>query len=592
LKIAHLAPGAICAALCREAEAPLIGEIERALDQISIRGGRRHRARTVMLRERLGAERLGGCWFIRAAGWAGLWSDAREARLARPLFRLLFGQALEVGLWIVSWWLLGWMALAGRFETGWLLAWLLCLLSIVPARAFATSGGGLLAIRAGSLVKRRLLEGALHMAPDEVRHLGVGQLLGRVLESEVVEALAIAGAFLGFAALIELTLAGLVLGLGSRHWVPVILLFGWSLATSIVGLRYLKRRREWTEHRLSMTDDLVEQMIGHRTRLAQESSSRRDDEEDRALERYLGLSRDLDRAAVMLQVLAPRGWFLLGLLGLAPAFLAGRSGAGLAVGVGGVLLAYRGFRDLAEGLDHLAGAAIAWGRLQTLWRGASRREPIGHPRHAAGRSGGHATLLEARDLTFRYPDRGEPVVRGVDLRISGGDRLLLEGSSGGGKSTLASLLAGSRVLDSGLLLLDGLDRPTLGAAGWRRRIVLAPQFHDNHILIGTFAFNVLIGRGWPPRPADLEEAEVLCRALDLGRLLEWMPGGMLQMVGETGWQLSHGERSRLYIARALLQGGDIVILDESFAALDPETLQRTLATVLARAPTILVVAHP
>jgi ATP-binding cassette subfamily B protein len=100
-----------------------------------------------------------------------------------------------------------------------------------------------------------------------------------------------------------------------------------------------------------------------------------------------------------------------------------------------------------------------------------------------------------------------------------------------------------------------------------------------------------MGRGWPPRPADLEEAEVLCRALDLGRLLEWMPVGMLQMVGEMGWQLSHGERSRLYIARALLQRGDIVILDESFAALDPETLRRTLATVLARAPTILVVAH-
>jgi ATP-binding cassette subfamily B protein len=201
-------------------------------------------------------------------------------------------------------------------------------------------------------------------------------------------------------------------------------------------------------------------------------------------------------------------------------------------------------------------------------------------------------VLEARDLSFRYPDRGEPVLRGVDLRIGAGDRLLLEGSSGGGKSTLASLLAGSRVPDAGLLLLDGLDRETLGAAGWRRRVVLAPQFHDNHVLIGTFAFNALMGRGWPPRPADLEEAEALCRALDLGPLLDRMPGGMLQMVGETGWQLSHGERSRLYIARALLQGGDLLILDESFAALDPETLRRTMATALANAPTILVIAHP
>jgi ABC-type ATPase involved in cell division len=51
-----------------------------------------------------------------------------------------------------------------------------------------------------------------------------------------------------------------------------------------------------------------------------------------------------------------------------------------------------------------------------------------------------------------------------------------------------------------------------------------------------------------------------------------MPAGLLQMVGETGWQLSHGERSRLYIARALLQRAELIILDESFAALDPENL--------------------
>jgi ATP-binding cassette subfamily B protein len=67
---------------------------------------------------------------------------------------------------------------------------------------------------------------------------------------------------------------------------------------------------------------------------------------------------------------------------------------------------------------------------------------------------------------------------------------------------------------------------------------------------------------------------------------------MWQLVGETGWQLSHGERSRLYIARALLQGAPILILDESFAALDPETLQRVHQCVLDHAPTLMVIAHP
>jgi ATP-binding cassette subfamily B protein len=71
-----------------------------------------------------------------------------------------------------------------------------------------------------------------------------------------------------------------------------------------------------------------------------------------------------------------------------------------------------------------------------------------------------------------------------------------------------------------------------------------------------------------------------------------MPSGLFQMVGETGWQLSHGERSRLYIARALLQRADFVIFDESFAALDPENLGKALACVLKRAPTLMVIAHP
>ena len=71
-----------------------------------------------------------------------------------------------------------------------------------------------------------------------------------------------------------------------------------------------------------------------------------------------------------------------------------------------------------------------------------------------------------------------------------------------------------------------------------------------------------------------------------------MPAGMQQMVGESGWQLSHGERSRLYVARALLQNPEVVILDESFASLDPETLTQCLRAVERRARTLLVIAHP
>jgi ATP-binding cassette subfamily B protein len=337
-------------------------------------------------------------------------------------------------------------------------------------------------------------------------------------------------------------------------------------------------------------------MVGHRTRVAQEDAAHFHDEEDLAVSRYLGGARALDRTQALLLGLLPRGWLIVGVLGVAPAFL--RTGApttaGLAISLGGVLLAERAFRRLATSLSLLTGAWVAWREAQPLFAAAERTEPPGSPSLSAVRSApdGRRPVLEAADLRFRYRDRGEPVLRGVSLSIRAGDKLLVGGPSGGGKSTLASLLVGLRQPSSGLLLLGGLDRPTLGANGWRRRVTAAPQFHENHVLSGTVAFNLLLGRGWPPTSADLAEAETLLRELGLGPLLDKMPAGMNQMIGETGWQLSHGERSRLYIARALLQDTDLVVLDESFGALDPETLELALACVVKRARSLFVIAHP
>jgi ATP-binding cassette subfamily B protein len=295
-----------------------------------------------------------------------------------------------------------------------------------------------------------------------------------------------------------------------------------------------------------------------------------------------------------MEALLPRGWLLVGILGLARAFISGgASPAALAVGVGGVLLAYRALRSLVSAGIQLLDAAVAWRQVAALYGSATKAETAAPAALARpeDRSEG-APLLEAHRLFFRYRERSAPVVRGCDLRVRVGDRLLLEGPSGGGKSTLGALLAGLRVPQEGVLLLDGLDRRTLGLEGWRRRVVAAPQFQENHVLSGTFAFNLLMGRRWPPRPEDLEKARELCRALGLEGLLNRMPAGLQQIIGETGWQLSHGERSRLYLARALLQDADLVVLDESFAALDPETLRQSLGCVLERAPTVLVIAHP
>jgi ATP-binding cassette subfamily B protein len=240
------------------------------------------------------------------------------------------------------------------------------------------------------------------------------------------------------------------------------------------------------------------------------------------------------------------------------------------------------------GAAQLSGAAIAWKRVRTLFQAAAvaTAEPVSLA------SGSAQTVLEAHDLSFRYPDRAEPSLRGASLRIERGDWLLLEGSSGSGKSTLAALLAGLRRPESGLLLAGGLDRATLGATGWRKRVAAAPQYHENHIFTGSLAFNLLMGRQWPPTVKDMAEATAVCQELGLGGLLERMPAGLEQIVGDTGWQLSQGERSRVFLARALLQNPALVVLDESFAALDPVNLRQCLECALRRAETLLVVAHP
>jgi ATP-binding cassette subfamily B protein len=599
LVVHRLRPEVVRAALCQELEAPVAADVDRLLNEAGVPQRRQSRARQAILRQFLNAERLGGSWLLRLPPAAPFWQQLRQARLSRRLLTLVGIHTIQYLLWLLSWWMVGRGALQGRLDWGWLLAWALLLLTLVPFRLLATWLQGVIAIGAGGFLKQRLLSGALRLEPDEIRHQGVGQLFGRVLEAEAVESLALSGGFLALVSGVELALAALVLSIGAGGWPHALLLGGCVAFTCFVGWQYFRHRRRWTEARLEMTHDLVERMVGHRTRLAQEARERWHDGEDQALARYLELSKVMDRSGAFLLALMPRGWLALGLIGLAPAFVSGLgSPTLLAVSLGGLLLAFRALQKLTTGLSHLAGAAIAWTQVAPLFHAAARPQVQGSPDFALvsgssrTRFKSEQTVIEAHDLIFRYRDRGEPVLKGVNVRVRAGERLLLEGPSGGGKSTLASLLTGLRFPESGLLLLDGLDRHTLGAEGWRRRVATAPQFHENHVLTGTFAFNLLLGRRWPPQPGDVEEAEALCRALGLGDLLGRMPAGLLQMVGETGWQLSHGEKSRLYIARALLQEADLIVLDESFAALDPENLQRALRCVLDRASTLLVIAHP
>jgi ATP-binding cassette subfamily B protein len=332
-------------------------------------------------------------------------------------------------------------------------------------------------------------------------------------------------------------------------------------------------------------------MVGQRTLVAQQPASRRHVEQEAALARYSATGRALDSAVAVLAIVLPRGWLIAAVVALAPWLgdAAVRPGA-FATSLGGTLLVYGALRKLAQAYPSLGAAVIAWRQVASMFVGAGRATAPASPVVAA--ADGATALISARDVSFRYPGRAEPVLSGCGLDIRRGDRVLLEGPSGGGKSTLGALLIGLRVPDAGRMTMAGVDQQDLGLARWRGRVGAAPQFHENHVFSQTFLFNLLLGRAWPPRREDVAEAEAVVRELDLGPLLARMPSGLEQLVGESGWQLSHGERSRLYIARSLLQPLDVRLLDESFAALDPETLERALACVLKRAETLVVIAHP
>jgi len=594
----HRCPAEVMrAALCEPYEAPVTAEIDRLLVIAGVPGRRRQQVRSVMLRERLATQRVSGCWILRLPPTSGFWRQLAQAHLPRRVVLMLSVFTLVYGLEIASWSLIGHAALNGRLDLGWLTAWALLILSLIPLHILGSWLDSTFALDMGRILKKRLLAGALRMDTESVRHQGAGRLLGRVMESQALESLALNGGFAVIIAVIELIFAGFILAAGAGGQLHLFLLLGWLTLTIVLSWRYFQHLRKWTLMRLDMTHELVERMVGHKTRLAQEPANRRNAQEDQVIKEYLNKSKELDDAIVPITGGLARGWMIIGLMGLAPAFVSGTGNAtGLAIGLGGLLLASRALSGVSGGLAALARAGIAWTQVSSLFYSANRKpakEPFITSSQMAGMgSNGSATkLIDASDLVFRYRPQGEPVLSGVDLSIYKGERILLEGSSGGGKSTLASLLVGLRIPGSGLLLLNGLDRHTLGAS-WHRLATQAPQFHENHILTGTLAFNLLMGRNWPASQEDLQAAEELCADLGLGDLLERMPSGMMQMVGETGWQLSHGERSRIFLARALLQNAQLTILDESFAALDPETLEKCLNCAFKRAQTLMIIAHP
>jgi len=203
--------------------------------------------------------------------------------------------------------------------------------------------------------------------------------------------------------------------------------------------------------------------------------------------------------------------------------------------------------------------------------------PAPDPRAAPLRLGG---------VHFSHPGR-EETLRGVELELAPGETLALTGPSGGGKSTLLSLLLRLAEPAAGRIACGDTDLREVGVEEWRRRIAWVPQRPT--IFSGTIAANVRL------LEPGADEASVLA-AVERAGLLELvgsLPKGLETPVGDGGRRLSAGQAQRLALARAFLRDAPLLLLDEPTANLDVETERNIAAAVgrLAAGRTALIVAH-
>ena len=195
-----------------------------------------------------------------------------------------------------------------------------------------------------------------------------------------------------------------------------------------------------------------------------------------------------------------------------------------------------------------------------------------------------ASLEEVAVLDDRS---GEEVLHGVSLRVEPGQVVALVGSSGAGKSTIASLVPRLYDVDAGAVRLSGVDVRDLSFESIRRTVGVVTQ--DGHLFHDTIAANLRFAK---PDATD-EELWAALRSARLDGLVASLPDGLDTVVGERGYRLSGGERQRLTIARLLLAAPRVVILDEATAHLDAtsEAAVQEALTAALTGRTSLVIAH-
>lgn len=194
--------------------------------------------------------------------------------------------------------------------------------------------------------------------------------------------------------------------------------------------------------------------------------------------------------------------------------------------------------------------------------------------------------IKLSDVHFSYDGKKE-VIRGVSMNIGAGQTVALVGPSGGGKSTLASLMARFFDVNSGSIKIGGADVREIEKKELADTVSFV--FQNSRLIKASILENVKLGR---PSATD-EEAVAALHAAQCDDIIEKMPQGVNTVIGTKGVYLSGGEQQRIAIARAVLKNSPIIILDEATAFADPDNevkVQKAFSS-LAKNKTVVMIAH-
>ncbi|KMZ42596.1 MULTISPECIES: ABC transporter ATP-binding protein [Bacillales] len=195
--------------------------------------------------------------------------------------------------------------------------------------------------------------------------------------------------------------------------------------------------------------------------------------------------------------------------------------------------------------------------------------------------------IRFENVSFRYREEGPLVLNNVNLNISSGETVAIVGMSGGGKSSLISLLPRFWDVTEGKITIDGIDIRDVKQQNLRHHIGMVQQ--DNILFSESAKVNILMGNP----DADDNAVQEAAKAANAHDFISELPNGYHTELGERGVKLSGGQKQRIAIARVFLRDPGILILDEATSALDLEsehTIQESLSR-LAKGRTTLIVAH-